>query len=554
MASLAPKQGVLGRRLAAHLLRRATFGASRAEIDAFAALSADQALAQLLSFPPPPAAPADPQTGLTWLPAGRTAANSSNEDLKFIVNSWWLDYVFRQTASPTLAHKMLFFLHTSFVTSFKVVDFNEDHYFTLRLFMLYAQGSYKELAKKICLDNGMNDFLDIGDSDKDNPNENFVREFFELFTIGKGVGAGPGDYTTFTELDVTEAARLMTGFRKNNDWGDPLDWDPATGLPRARLDVNSHDITSKQFSARFNNQIIQGQNSALGMVQEVSDFVEMIFAQEATARQICRRLYRFFVRYEISPEVETDIIAPLASDLMGNGYVLLPVLATLLKSQHFYDEDDSDSSDEVVGSLFKSPLELQGQMLRYLGMSFPDPAQDLFAAYVSFYRFGMQKPLSDACFDLFDPPEVAGYQPVYQAPEYNRLWISSKSLPARYAIADEHLSGPPELRIDVMAFVNDPANISPYAGADALGNPGPHPGPRIGPHLVQQLLDYLLPEPVDQARFDYFLNEILLDNLSELNWQMEWDMYLSSGDDTNVRLQISKLIRTVLQSPEFQLG
>ncbi|TAE54185.1 MAG: DUF1800 family protein, partial [Bacteroidetes bacterium] len=379
-------------------------------------------------------------------------------------------------------------------------------------------------------------------------------EFLELFTIGKGPGAGPGDYTTFTEQDVTEGARLMTGFVRNDDWADPLGWDPDTGLPRATPNISRHDTTSKQFSARFNNQIINGSITAPGMIQEVSNFVEMIFAQDATAEYIIRRLYRFFVSYHVTAEVETDIIQPLAQSFKNNNFVLADALKTLLKSQHFYDEDDSDSSNEIIGALFKSPLELQSQMIRYFKLVPPDPAVSVFDSYVTFYRWGMQSLLEEACFDLFAPPEVAGYQPVFQAPDFNRLWISSKALPARYAIADEHIDGPPELMFDLMAFVNDPTNITPYNGQDAIGNPGPHPGARIAKHLVSELVNYLLPETLDTPRLDYLTNEALLDSLTPLNWQMEWDNYVSTGSDLNVRPQIAKLVRAILQSPEFQLG
>ncbi|MEO1448991.1 MAG: DUF1800 family protein, partial [Bacteroidota bacterium] len=265
MASLAPRSGPLGRRLAAHLLRRSTFGFTRADVDSLAQMSADQAVEQLAMLPTIPLDPVDPTTSLPWLPAGHTQANSSNEELMRVIVSWWLFHVLDPVGPLTLSHKFFFFYHTSFVTGFNDIEWNENFYYTLQLFMQYLDGSYKELAKKVCLDNGMNEFLDIGDSVAGNPNENFVREFFELFTIGKGPGAGPDDYTTFTEQDVIEAARLMTGFRLNNDWDDPLYIDPDTQLPRARLDTNQHDNTDKIFSPRFQDQIIAGRSTEAGM-------------------------------------------------------------------------------------------------------------------------------------------------------------------------------------------------------------------------------------------------------------------------------------------------
>ncbi|RMG63051.1 MAG: DUF1800 family protein [Bacteroidetes bacterium] len=554
MASLLPHTGPLGRRLAAHLLRRATFGPTRAEIDTFAALTADQAVDQLMNFPLPPAHPEDPQTGQTWVLAGRTTANSPNDELKYIIGSWWLHQVMQPGQAPTLFHKLVFFLHTCFPTSFRDIEWSENHYYLLRLFMLYAAGDFKELAFKVCLDNGMNEFLDIGDSVAGNPNENFVREFFELHTVGKGPGAGPGDYTTFTEQDVIEAARLLTGFRLNTSWADVTRHDPDTGMPRAWLDPSRHDDTDKLFSHRFQNHIIAGQNTEAGMLLELQQFVDMIFNQTETARHLVRRMYRFFVRYQIDSEVETDIIDALAADIMTNGYDLDPVIRKLLKSRHFYDADDTDSGNEIVGALIKSPLELQAGMMRFLDLSIPDPAADLYAAYVTFYRWGMWQPMHEACFDLFAPEEVAGYQPVYQAPEYNRLWIGAKSIQPRYAFADELLYGPDHLRADVMAWVNNPANVPDFPGTDPLGNPGPHPGPRIATHLLDTFIAYLLPEDLPPLRRDYFLQEILLDNLSPINWMFEWDNYVATGDDTNVKPQIEKLFRALFQSVEYQLG
>ncbi len=554
MASLAPRTGTLGRRLAAHLLRRTTFGPTRAEIDYFAGLTVNQAVNDLLTLPPLPAHPQDPATGLPWVVNGRGPGNSSDNELKYIINSWWLHQIFDPALPVSAAQKIVFFLHTSFSTSLRDVEYNENVYYTLRLFMHFMSGSYKELAYKICLDNGMNSYLDIGESIVGNPNENFAREFLELFTIGKGPQIGPGDYTNYTEQDVLEAARLLTGFRRNDSWADPLNWDPDTGMPRAIPDISRHDTADKFFSGSFQNTIIVGQNTNLGMFDELQDFVDMVFAEDATAEHICRRLYRYFVRYNISAEVEADIILPLANTLRSNNYEIVEVLRELLKSVHFYDEDDADLSDETVGSLIKSPLDLQVGITRYFGVPIPDPAADLFHAYVTFYRWGVQELLTKACFDLYAPPDVAGYEPVFQAPDYNRLWISAKSIPARYAIADEMISGPVHMQADLMAFVSDPAQIPDYQGADALGVAGPHAGARIGDHLVSELLMYLLPESVPQDRFEYFLNDLLLDNLTLMNWMFEWDNFAATGDATNVKPQIEKLIRGILQSPEYQLG
>jgi len=94
-------------------------------------------------------------------------------------------------------------------------------------------------------------------------------------------------------------------------------------------------------------------------------------------------------------------------------------------------------------------------------------------------------------------------------------------------------------KFDVVAYVSDTRNIT---------------DPRNPELLVRELIDYLLPQDITEERFQYFLNTILLDNLSEINWQFEWEAYQQSGDDTAVRVQLENLLHTILQSPEFQLS
>ena len=103
----------------------------------------------------------------------------------------------------------------------------------------------------------------------------------------------------------------------------------------------------------------------------------------------------------------------------------------------------------------------------------------------------------------------------------------------------ENSDGQRLARLDVVAYVENPNNIS---------------DPFNATQLVRELTDYLLPEVISEERFTYFLQTILLDDLSELNWQNEWQKYRGTGNDTAVRVQLEKLFNTILQSPEYQLS
>ena len=51
-------------------------------------------------------------------------------------------------------------------------------------------------------------YLDNTENNATNPNENYAREFLELFTILKGAQISEGNYTNYTEIDIQQAAKV----------------------------------------------------------------------------------------------------------------------------------------------------------------------------------------------------------------------------------------------------------------------------------------------------------------------------------------------------------
>ena len=88
-------------------------------------------------------------------------------------------------------------------------------------------------------------------------------------------------------------------------------------------------------------------------------------------------MYRHFVYHFISEEVEQDIIEPLAQNFLTNDYSIPDMLKVLMKSQHFYDEDTpATTSDNNVGALIKSPVDVFTTLLRFFEVSTPDRDTD----------------------------------------------------------------------------------------------------------------------------------------------------------------------------------
>lgn len=540
MASLNPMTGELGHRLAAHLLRRATYVPSKQNIDDFAVKTVDQAVEDLVIVNPPSMdEPIDYQTGEPWINSGPDPVSSSTQ-LKHFVRVWWIN---EARLDLSVSHKMMFFLHTCFTTASDILiaAHNFDH---IQLLRHYAIGNYKEFAVKMTMNNQMLIYLSNYLNNAGNPNENYAREFLELFTIGKGEQIGPGNYTNYTEEDIAAAARILTGFKYSNR-GDYIDSD--TGLPTGRLAFWAHDTLPKDFSEAFQNQTINGATNEGEMMDELNEFVDMVFAQDATAKFICRKMYRFFVSKNITDEIEEDIIEPLAATFRDNNYSLEITLKQLLKSEHFYDSDDTDDGDEIIGGLVKSPLENVLYSLNVLRIDVPDPITDSANHYNSFYKRGVLDVMFGlAGFDIFRPQVVAGYPAFYQEPEFHRAWFSSNTIIPRYKLPQMLIEGQRVLlsgnlggvQFDVVAFTENPENITdPY---NASG-------------LVQEFLDYMLPEFPDPDRHDYYLNDVFLNGLFIEDWLYEWEAYVDTGDDSEVRIPLENLVTAIMYSPEYQL-
>jgi uncharacterized protein (DUF1800 family) len=560
MSSLNPVSGSLGRRAANHLLRRLTFGPKSKQISELENKTIDQALDQLLRNYNHPEPPIDTATGKQWVspaPVDRNTGNRINSLENVLIpytRFWWMDTMVKENTG--IIEKMVFFYHSHFTTMQSRIHTSLSLYHQLALFRHHALGNVKELARKMCLCNAMLLHLDGNDNEKDNPNENFAREFLELYTIGKGPQVSATDYTNYTEQDIKEAARVLSGFKKDTTFS--LNIDPDTGVPLCRVIVNPqnmairHDSGEKRFSHRFGNRVIKPREvksyydlkniaTKEAAFDEVKDLVDMIFDQKETARHFCRKIYRFFVYHNITAEVERDIIGPLADTLYNNNYEMLPVLRKLFSSQHFYGKDNSTVADNVNGSIIKSPLDVVAGTLRYFSVQLPGRTDlpDYYNLYGELIKLMTMQGL-----ELYEPFEVAGYAAYHQAPDYHRNWISSNNLARRYQFADNLLKGirykdtGRVIKLDIMKFVNDSNNVADPANAE---------------QLVRTLVDDLLPETITETRFIYFLNEIFLDNLSVMNWKHEWENYKSSGKDDAVRMQLEKLVRAIIQTPEYQL-
>ena len=543
MASLLPISGVLGLRKAKHLLRRASFAYHKDTVNTFANLNINDALNNLSSVEtnaweePYDPLPTDNPDAF-WLSSSELPNTFNGQGRKRrIVASWWWYNALNQN---NLKYKLAFFLHTSFTVSKDDGSGTSTHFYDhIRLLDFYAYGNLKTLAKKITFDNSMLVYLDNTTNNANNPNENYAREFLELFTILKGPQVADGDYTNYTELDIQEAAKVFSGIKIQYDRSII---DPDTNLPKGRISISNHNSSNKTFSHAFNNQTITGGNSQETIIDELDAFVEMVFEKEATAKSFCRKLYRYFVKSEISEEIENDIIVPLATELINNDYELLPTVKRLLSSEHFFGNDIALETDKIIGSIVKSPLQMVSEINTCFELEFANPSTNNIDFY-RFFNFVHNNFLASIGLILFSPDSVAGYPAHYQEPDYDRHWFSSNTVLGRYKLIESFISGRNKIgnngliyaQLDVVNYVrNHSSNPS-----DAIS-------------LITELTDLLYPESIDSDRKNYFA-ENLLEGFPSYYWTDAWSEYLSSNDDSVVKARLEALFSALINATEFQL-
>ena len=544
MSTLTPLNGALGLRRAKHLLRRSTFNFSKEQIDLLSEKTAEQALDYLLQptinklaepYSPTPTSNPDGY----WLSSDKHPKEFDGQGAKraFICAWWWYNSV----NEVSLKHKLTFFLHSCFTVGKDSGAGLSSHFYDhLRLLELYAYGNIKTLAKKITLDNSMLYYLDNNSNNKNNPNENYGREYLELFTILKGQQKGEGDYTNYTEIDVQQAARVFTGFRTQ---ADRKAIDSETNIPIGYAKKNQHVTDDKTFSTAFNNHVITGRNTAEGMFEELDDFVEMVFSQNETAVSYARKLYRFFVKSEWDEEVESNVILPLSEIIIQNNFEIVPAVKALFCSEHFYDEDDDNNSNEIIGSIVKSPLQILNEVCTLFNVEYPDPETNASRFYRNFFQWFVHNSyLSSAGLEFFNPDSVAGYPASYQEPDFDRHWFSSTTIISRYKIMESLIygqntiiSGKIYTKVDTIAFVKK--NIQ---------------NPSDPFEMIKEISEILYPESIEDSRIEYFVSQ-LVNGYDSYYWTTEWNAYVNNNDNSVIKTRLDDLIIIMVNAPEFQL-
>ena len=465
-----------GPREARHLLLRAGFGGTEAQVDTMVRWGLDRAVDHLVDYEAVPADP-DPRDAfdhdivrplseperaqlagarrrgdedtLARFRRRRQEAQRADRRQMAEVRRWWLA---RMIATPRpLEEKLTLCWHGHFATSYRSVEDSYHLYMQNRLFRANAT-SFPGLLRGIIRDPAMLKYLNNNQNRRASPNENLARELLELFSLGEG---------HYSERDIREGARALTGYTFEDD--------------AFVFDHNRHDKSTKAIFGRMANFDGDG-------------FVNAILSHNACAPFVANRLFRFFVAD--GPAHPRDLggeqlafVRAMSERVRRDRYELAPTLKLVFRSRYFY-------SDAVVGRKIKSPTELVVGAVRTLGV----PARDVDALLDAMDRMGQ---------NLFHPPSVKGW-------DGGRAWINTATLFARQNVLAYLITG----RQPTGRNRRADDDYDPRAALGPLAGPGTSPDPRgiaarmlslaIG-HADEQRAHAIgdalagLPDPTDRA-------------------------------------------------------
>ena len=367
----------------AHLLKRTTTGTSVDEINYFLNQGLEESINQLLTDKELPIPPG------TWvdedLPNWNALSSEQRQEIIQIYHNrmrtfqkWWAQRMIDDSSNIT--EMMTLFWHNYFASAYSKVFYPQAMFQQNNIFRTYCMGNFKDLIRQVTFGPAMMIWLDISNSKKEAPNENFPRELMELFTLG---------VDNYSQDDVIAASRAFTGYITNGldtnyDFEAMEGWGPWW--------TNWHDFDDKNF---------MGQTGPW----TGDDIINIILDQDNCAIHICKKMYQWFLYNE--PDME--FICEMANVLRNNNYELKPALEYLFSSEHFYDTN-------FKGANIQNPVQLYLSSLKKLKMH-DQPFDINFFCEIQ-NHLGMV---------LFEPPDVNGWIGY-------RTWINSNTLPLRKAM------------------------------------------------------------------------------------------------------------------------
>ena len=374
-------------RRVARLFARAGFGATVAEIQQWAATGYTATVDHLLGFATSNGRPDDLE--VLALQEVATANDPNNPPTLQPYQRWWLQRM--ATTQYPLEEKLTLYWHGHFATGYVKVRKPGLMIGQNRLLRSQAAGDFRALCKAITVDPAMLIWLDGDTNHKGKPNENYGREFMELFSLGHDGG--------YTQGDVREAARAFTGWTVDKQGN-------------AAFNAALHDDGTK---------LLLGQSGPWGAADVVDIILDRHPRGPVAAHYVAGRLASFLH----SPNPEPQVVQAMADAFVASNYQIKPMVRALLLRPEYTDGPARN---------IKSPAELVAGTIRGLNLARGDGAVGVVESLLG--QPGNTTAANDLLAQqcdtmgqvLYDPPNVSGWHG-------GTAWANTATLLARYNFA-----------------------------------------------------------------------------------------------------------------------
>ncbi|BDC48048.1 hypothetical protein F183_A03640 [Bryobacterales bacterium F-183] len=278
-----------------------------------------------------------------------------------------------------------------------------------------AFGNYRTLLREITLSPQMGKYLDLANSTKAGPNENYPRELLQLFSIGTVLLNPDGTPTgtpAYTQADVVQFARALTGWTYPTAAGSQpgaTNWENFSA-PAMEPRQGNHDTSAKTL---LNGTVLPAGQT---VEQDLDGVIDNVFQHPNVGPFVALRLIRNMVKSNPTPGYVQRVAAVFANNGAGIRGDLKAVVRAILTDA----EARNDQAGPNDGRL-KDPIYFYVSFVRTLGgtirsntqmawvftnMGQPVSApQSVFGYYSPLYRLPGNPALFGPEFQIYTPTE-----------------------------------------------------------------------------------------------------------------------------------------------------
>ncbi|UYY59773.1 DUF1800 domain-containing protein [Sphingomonas sp. S2-65] len=235
-----------------------------------------------------------------------------------------------------------------------------------QIFLANAFGNYRDILAQVTMLGYMGDYLDMADSNKSAPSENYARELLQLFSMGPDqlnldgtpvLDATGARVPTYTPDDIKAVARALTG------------WTYARVGGAATSDGNARDYSKPMIAvpARYDTtaKTFLGISVPAGAAQDasVAAVVDAAFNNASTAPYIAK----FLIGQLVTPNPTPAYVGRVAAAFANNGSGVRGDLKAVVRA--ILSDAEARGAPGPNAGKVKEPILLMTALARAIGFS-----------------------------------------------------------------------------------------------------------------------------------------------------------------------------------------